>query len=71
MGNKESYKKYSKTLHRVCMKAKEIYYHDLINNAKSSVKTLWNTFGPMLSNKGRRVNQIHKIISDNNEITKD
>ncbi len=53
------------------MKAKEIYYHDLINNAKSSVKSLWNTFGPMLSNKGRRVNQIHKIISDNNEITKD
>ncbi len=74
VGNKERYKKQSKILQGVCMKAKglyyHLYYHDLINTGKLFVKSLSGTFSPMMCNKNRQANKIHKITPDNIEITK-
>jgi hypothetical protein len=46
---KEKHRLYRNILNRVLEKAEEFYFHELIGNTKHSVKSLWDTFGPIIN----------------------
>ncbi len=55
----------------VCSEAKAKYLQDLINNAKSSVKSLWDTIGNRITKKRKASTVIQHLHHDGNIIRDD
>ena len=71
VANKIKYRQYKKIFDKLLQKAQVQYYNNLIDNTKASIKTLWNTFGPIVCpRKGKQKQYIHNIMHDGKSVTK-
>ena len=63
-------KEYGDIVDELVTKAKLMYYQDIFDNKKNSVKLLWDEFGPILGKKGvKGKNSIIKLIVNKKTIT--
>ena len=61
--NKKRYSDYRDIVDRLISDAQLLYYQDIFNHKKNSVKLLWDEFGPILGRKGAKTkNKIVKIV---------
>lgn len=66
---KENYKRYKNILTSACRTAEERYYKDLLSNKKSTVKHLWDIFGPIINpQKRKKCHNIDKLVCDGKAI---
>ena len=57
-------------LHALKHTAQVQYYHNLINEKKASITTMWKTFGPMLNPTKHKPTAINKLLVNNIAYTK-
>ena len=61
--NKKRYSDYRDIVEKLISNAQLLYYQDIFNHKKNSVKLLWDEFGPILGRKGAKTkNKIVKIV---------
>jgi len=66
---KEKYKNYVKMFDKLCRKAEVKYFHELLDNTKASLKTLWDTFGPIINpSKKKTKRNIDKLVINNQAV---
>ncbi len=69
---KKKHRKYRNILNRVVKAAENRYFTELLSNTKQSVKSMWDTFRPIInSGKEKKGTNIDKLIINANTITND
>ena len=73
--NKIKFKKYRNILTKLCKKAQENYFYNLLNDTKSSITNLWKIFGPIINPskkaKNHNINKLKvndKILTNSKDI---
>ena len=66
----EKYLKYKNLFIKMCVKAEEVYYNDLLQDTKKSLKKLWDTFGQVINPERAKKNcSIDKLIQGTSVIS--
>ena len=65
------YKRYRNTLSIVCRNAESMYFNELIDENKQSLKKMWNAFGPIINphKYQKKTKKIEKLIVDGKIVT--
>ena len=67
--NKFVYKRYKNMLTTLLRSSEKAYYTALLSESKSSTKQIWKVYGELMNNKGKKRNNITKILNEGSEIT--
>ncbi len=69
---KEKHRKYRNILNRVVKVDENRYFTELLSNTKQSVKSMWDTFRPIINpGKEKKGTNTDKLIINANTITND